>query len=181
MSRTEIKIGGFGGQGVILTGLILGKAAALYGGKNATMIQSFGPEARGSACSAQLVVADEEILYPYVKQPNILVVINQEAYSKFFSEMAPDGILLYEKDLVNIDDRADGRVARCVPATRIAEELGNRIVINMVMLGFFTASTDLLSEQAVRDAVRVSVPRGTEDLNLQAFSRGYEFGLANKN
>ena len=156
MSRTEIKIGGFGGQGVILTGLILGKAAALYGGKNATMIQSFGPEARGSACSAQLVVADEDILYPYVKQPNILVVINQEAYSKFLSELAPDGILLYEKDLVNIDDRVGDRVACCVPATRIAEELGNRIVINMVMLGFFTASTDLLSEQAVRDAVRVS-------------------------
>ncbi|MFH1741743.1 MAG: 2-oxoacid:acceptor oxidoreductase family protein [bacterium] len=176
MSRTEIKVGGFGGQGVILTGLVLGKAAALFGGKNATMIQSFGPEARGSACSAQVVVADEEILYPYVRQPNLLVVISQEAYTKFIPELAPDGVLLYEEDLVHIDNRIGDRVARGVPATRIAEELGNRIVINMVMLGFFTASTGLLSEEAVREAIRASVPRGTEELNLLAFGQGFDHG-----
>ncbi len=176
MSRTEIKIGGFGGQGVILTGLVLGKAAALHGGKNATMIQSFGPEARGSACSSQLVVADEEILYPYVRRPKILVVMSREAYSKFIPELAPDGVLLYEEDLVDIDDKVAERRALGVPATRIAEDLGNRIVINMVMLGFFTAVSELLDEQAVQEAIRSSVPRGTEQLNLMAFGRGFDHG-----
>jgi 2-oxoglutarate ferredoxin oxidoreductase subunit gamma len=178
MSRAEIKIGGFGGQGVILTGLVLGKAAALFGGKNATMIQSFGPEARGSACSSQVVVADEEILYPYVRQPQVLVVMSQEAYTKFIGELAPDGVLLYEEDLVRLDEQVGQRASHGVPATRIAEDLGNRIVVNMVMLGFFTAVTGLLSEEAVRDAVRSSVPRGTEELNLLAFSRGVDYGQA---
>ena len=178
MSRTEIKIGGFGGQGVILTGLVLGKAAALHGGKNATMIQSFGPEARGSACSSQLVVADEDILYPYVRKPQILVVMSREAYTKFIPELTADGVLLYEEDLVDIDDQVKGRAAHGVPATRIAEELGNRIVINMVMLGFFTAVSGLLSEDAVQEAIRSSVPRGTEQLNLMAFGRGFDHGRA---
>ncbi len=181
MSRTEVKIGGFGGQGVILTGLVLGKAAALYGGLNATMIQSFGPEARGSACSSQLVVSDQEILYPYVRQPDILVTINQEAYMKFIPELAPDGLLIFEEDLVHVDERVGHRRARGIPATRIAEELGNRIVVNMVMLGFFSATTCLLSEQAVQEAVRVSVPRGTEELNLEAYGRGVEYGRRRMN
>ena len=178
MSRTEIKIGGLGGQGVILTGLVVGKAAALYSGKNATMIQSFGPEARGSACSSQVVVADEEILYPYVRQPEVLVAMSQEAYTKFTSELVPDGVLLYEQDLVHLDDQVGGRTSYGVPATRIAEDLGNRIVVNMVMLGFFTAVTGLLSEEAVKDAVRSSVPHGTEELNLLAFGRGFDHGQA---
>ena len=91
MAKTEIKIGGFGGQGVILSGYIIGKAAAIYDGKHATMIQAFGPEARGSACSAQVIVSDEPIGYPYVKQPNILVVMSQEAYTKFTPELAQGG------------------------------------------------------------------------------------------
>ncbi len=176
MGRTEVKIGGFGGQGVILSGLVLGKAAALFSNKNATMIQSFGPEARGSACSSQVVVADEQILYPYVRKPQILVVMSQEAYVKFIPELDTQGILLYEEELVHIDDRVGHRPCYGVPATRIAEELGNRIVVNMVMLGFLTAVTGLLSEDAVREAVRSSVPRGTEELNLMAFSRGLDYG-----
>ena len=174
MSRTEVKIGGFGGQGVILTGMVLGKAAALHAGKNATMIQSFGPEARGSACSSQVVVSDDAILYPYIRQPDILVVMSQEAYTRFVPELAPDGILIYEEDLVRPDDRVGDRASRSVPATRIAEELGNRIVVNMVMLGFFTKVTRLVSEESVREAVRSSVPRGTEELNLLALSRGLD-------
>lgn len=178
MSRSEIKIGGFGGQGVILAGIVLGKAAALFGGKNATMIQSFGPEARGSACSSQVVVADEQILYPYVRQPQILVVMSQEAYSRYVSELATDGVLLYEEDLVHLDEQVGHRVSYGVPATRIAEQLGNRIVVNMVMLGFFTAVTGLLSEEAVKEAVRSSVPAGTEELNLMAFAQGFDHGRA---
>ncbi|MBI4645316.1 MAG: 2-oxoacid:acceptor oxidoreductase family protein, partial [Bacteroidia bacterium] len=98
--RKEIKIGGLGGQGVILSGLVLGKAASIYDDKFATMTQSFGPEARGSACSAQLIIGDTQILFPYVKKPEILVVMSQDAYNKFIPELSPDGILITEEDLV---------------------------------------------------------------------------------
>ncbi len=91
MPRTEIKIGGFGGQGVILSGYILGRAASIYDNKHATMIQAFGPEARGSACSAQLIISDEQITYPYIIAPNVMVLMSQEAYSKFSPELAPGG------------------------------------------------------------------------------------------
>ena len=83
MRTTEIRVSGFGGQGVILCGYILGRAAALHGGKHATLTQSFGPDARGSACSAQLIVSDDPVLYPYIKQAQVLVCLSQEAYEKF--------------------------------------------------------------------------------------------------
>jgi 2-oxoglutarate ferredoxin oxidoreductase subunit gamma len=96
----EIKVSGFGGQGIIRIGMSLGKAAAINGGKNATLTQSFGPEARGGACSAQLVVSDTEILYPYLTTPDILIAMSQEAYEKFEPELKEDGLLLLEEDLV---------------------------------------------------------------------------------
>ena len=100
----EIRISGFGGQGVIRCGYIIGKTAALFDGKHATLTQSFGPEARGSACSAQLVVSDEPIAYPYVKKTDYLIAMSQEGYSKSIGELRPGGMLIYEKDLVIPDD-----------------------------------------------------------------------------
>lgn len=176
MARTEIKIGGFGGQGVILSGYILGRAATIYDNRHATMIQAFGPEARGSACSAQLIVSDEPIAYPYITRPTILVVMSQEAYSKFSPELAPGGLLITEKELVNaVGLRKDIRHI-AIPATRLAEELGKKMVLNIVMMGFLTAVSGIAGADAMRSAVKASVPKGTEVLNLKAFERGYEFG-----
>ncbi|MGC8743901.1 MAG: 2-oxoacid:acceptor oxidoreductase family protein [Verrucomicrobiia bacterium] len=173
----EIKIGGFGGQGVILAGMIIGKAASIYDNKYATLIQSFGPEARGSACSAQLIVSPSKILYPYVTRPSILMVMSQEAFTKFSPELADDGLLLIEEDLVNATNLKPGVKLYGIPATRFAEELGRRLVLNIVMVGFFAAVTNLVSVDAFRKAVADSVPKGTENLNLQAFEKGYVFGL----
>jgi len=177
MRTTEIRVSGFGGQGVILCGYILGRAAALHGGKHATLTQSFGPEARGSACSAQLIVSDDPVLYPYIKQAQVLVCMSQEAYEKFEPEMAAGGTLLYEEDLVTIRPAREGIRQLGIPATRIAEELGRTIVVNIVMLGFLTAVTGLVPAEAARKAVEESVPEGTQKLNLAAFDRGYEYGL----
>ncbi len=175
--RTEIKIGGFGGQGVILSGYILGRAASIYDNKYATMIQAFGPEARGSACSAQVIVDPNIIDYPYITNPQILVVMSQEAYAKFSSELAPGGILITEEELVNpINLRKDVK-HYSIPATRFAEELGKKLVVNIVMIGFMTAVTKLINPEAMRKAVIASVPKGTEDLNLKAFDKGYQYGL----
>lgn len=177
MAKTEIKIGGFGGQGVILTGYIIGKAASIYDGKDATMTQAFGPEARGSACSAQVIVSDTAILFPYVKTPQIMVIMSQEAFTKFTPELDPGGMLLIEEELVDPCGLPTTVSVFGIPATRIAEELGRKVVLNMVMAGFFTAVTGLVSKDAMRKAIETSVPKGTEGLNLLAFEKGFEYGL----
>jgi len=177
MARTEVRIGGFGGQGVILTGYVIGKAASLYDNQNATMTQSFGPEARGSACSSQIVISEGTILNPYIKKPQIMVIMSQEAFTKFSPGLAPDGMILVEEELVEAVGLPPTVKIFGIPATRIAEDLGRKVVLNMVMTGFFTAVTKLISKDAMRKAIETSVPRGTEGLNLMAFEKGYEYGL----
>ncbi|MBZ5720806.1 MAG: 2-oxoacid:acceptor oxidoreductase family protein [Acidobacteriia bacterium] len=176
MQLTEIRVAGFGGQGVILSAIVLGKAASIYQGAFATMTQNFGPEARGGACSAQLIVSDSPVLYPYVSQPDILVVMSQEASNRFVSELKDGGTLIVEQDLVRVSELKGNVKVYSVPATRIAEELGKRMVLNSVMVGFFTAVTHLLEPDAVRKAVADSVPASFRDLNLKAFERGFEYG-----
>jgi 2-oxoglutarate ferredoxin oxidoreductase subunit gamma len=176
MRLTEIRVAGFGGQGVILSAIVLGKAASIYENGFATMTQNFGPEARGGACSAQLILSDSPVLYPYLTRPDIMVVMSQEAYNRFAPELKPEGILIVEEDLVRVSDlRGDPKVYS-IPATRFAEELGKRMVLNSVMVGFFTAVTKLLTPDAVRKAVADSVPPSFRELNLKAFEKGFEYG-----
>jgi 2-oxoglutarate ferredoxin oxidoreductase subunit gamma len=175
---TEIRIAGFGGQGVILSAMVLGKAASIFQGGHATMTQSFGPESRGGACSAQLVISDAPILYPYVTSPDVLVALSQEAYSKFTPELRKGGLLLVEQDLVRVAALPAHARVHGVPATRLAEELGRRMVLNVVMVGFFTSVTGLLDPDAVRQAVEDSVPPAVRDLNRRAFDKGFEYGLS---
>ncbi len=176
LQLTEIRIAGFGGQGVILSAIVLGKAASIFQGAFATMTQNFGPEARGGACSAQLLVSGAPILYPYVTQPDIMVVMSQEAYTRFVPELKEGGILIVEQDLVRVTDLPRQTKLYSCPATRLAEELGKRMVLNSVMVGFFTAVTRLLEPDAVRKSVADSVPSSFRELNLKAFETGYEYG-----
>src|SRR5262249_60810842 len=155
---------------------VLGKAASIYQGAYATMTQNFGPEARGGACSAQLILSREPILYPYVTHPDIMVVMSQEAYTRFVPELKEGGTLIVEQDLVRVTDLPRQTKVYSCPATRIAAELGNRMVLNSVMVGFFTAVTQLLDPAPVRKAVADSVPSTFPDLNLQAFEKGYDYG-----
>jgi 2-oxoglutarate ferredoxin oxidoreductase subunit gamma len=171
-NRTEIRITGFGGQGVVLAGHIIGHACAVNADKHATMIQSFGPEARGSACSTTLAVSDTEVLYPYIGRPDIFVVMSAEGYDKYRDELTDDGMLIYEKDLVQAEPKK-GQPSYGVSSTRIAEEIGRTIVQNIVMLGFFAAASKIVPLEAMRDAVCDSVPKGTEELNLRAFDAGW--------
>jgi 2-oxoglutarate ferredoxin oxidoreductase subunit gamma len=177
MRLTEIRIAGFGGQGVILSAMVIGKAAAIHEGGYATLTQSFGPEARGGAAGAQVILSDEPVLYPYVTRTDILVVMSQEAYTKFTPDLKENGILIVEEDLVRISGIKAGERVYGVPATRIAEELGKRMVLNIVMVGFFAAVTHVLSADSLRKAVGDSVPPAMRDLNLRAFDKGFEFGL----
>ncbi|MCX6905644.1 MAG: 2-oxoacid:acceptor oxidoreductase family protein [Verrucomicrobia bacterium] len=177
MPKTQIRVGGLGGQGVILCGMIIGKAASIYDGKQATLIQAFGPEARGSACSAQVTVSDEIIGYPYVKEPDLLVLMSVDAATQFIPQLRPGGLVLYESELIpKLPPLPQGARALGIPATRFAEELGRRLVLNIVMVGFFAGVTGLLSPAAVEKAVLSSVPKGTEDLNLRAMRKGFDYG-----
>lgn len=173
---TEIRFSGFGGQGVIRCGLITGKAVSLFDEKHTTMTQSFGPEARGSACSSQLVVSEDRVLYPYISRPEILISMSQEAYEKYEPELREDGILIIDEDLVRL--KPDQRKVKlyAIPATRFAEELGNRIIANLVMLGFFTAITTVVSPEAMKKALPGLVPGRFLELNMRAFDKGYEYG-----
>jgi 2-oxoglutarate ferredoxin oxidoreductase subunit gamma len=176
LGLTEIRIAGFGGQGVILAAAVIGKAAAIFEGGYATMTQAFGPEARGGSSSAQVILSGDPILYPYVTNPDILVVMSQEAYTKFSPQLKPGGILIAEQELVRIDQAPTGIRMYGVPATRLAEELGRRVVLNIVMVGFFGAVTNLLDPDSLRQAVADSVPPAMQKLNLQAFDKGFAYG-----
>jgi 2-oxoglutarate ferredoxin oxidoreductase subunit gamma len=173
---TEIRFSGFGGQGIVRCGLITGKALALFDDKYATMTQSFGPEARGSACSSQLVVSDERVLYPYIDEPEILVSMSQEAYDKYEPQLREGGTLLIDKDLVKLHAPRDDIHIFAIPSTRFAETLGNRITANLVMLGFFTAVTRIVSPEAMKKAIPGLVPNRFLDLNIRAFDKGCDYG-----
>lgn len=175
--NTEIRFSGFGGQGIIRCALITGKALSLYDDKFATMTQAFGPEARGSACSAQLVVSDEKVLYPYITAPAVLMALSQEAYEKYHGEVIEGGILITDADLVKTREEHPGRTLYKVPATRFAEELGNRMFTNLVALGFFAAVTGVVSAEAMKQALPGLVPDRFLKINIKAFEKGYMHGL----
>ncbi|MCC7497967.1 MAG: 2-oxoacid:acceptor oxidoreductase family protein [Bryobacterales bacterium] len=177
MLLTEIRIAGFGGQGVILAASVIGKAKSIFEGGFATMTQSFGPEARGGACSAQVILSDNPILYPYVTRPDVLITMSQEAFTRFSPELKPGGILIVEHDLVRITTLSGDVRVYSVPATRLAEELGRKMVLNIVMTGFFGAVTQLADEDSLRKAVADSVPAAFRELNRKAFDNGYKYGI----
>ncbi|UCD06602.1 MAG: 2-oxoacid:acceptor oxidoreductase family protein [candidate division WOR-3 bacterium] len=172
----EIRFAGYGGQGIIRSGIIAGKAASIFDSKYATMSQSFGPEARGGACSSQLVISESKVLYPYITNSDVLVAMSQAGYDKFESEMGEEAMLLYDEDLVKPKPPRGKILAHAIPATRFAEELGIKIVANVVMLGFFTAITNLVTYDSMKKALPGLVPEKALPLNLKAFERGYEYG-----
>jgi len=176
MEQLEIRVSGFGGQGIILAGFIIGKAASIFDGKEATMAQAYGPEARGSACSSQVIISDAAIYFPYVTEPALLVAMSQEAYDKFVGEVKPGGMVLIDETLVKTGALPEGTLLYTIPATQIAEELGRKIVANIVMLGFFAACSGVVGPEAMRSAVADSVPAAAVELNMTAFDRGYEHG-----
>lgn len=175
MPRTEIRVSGFGGQGIIFLAYVTGKAVAIKDGGHATLNQSFGPEARGSACSAQLITDDKPVDYPYLREPSILVSMSKDAYNTYVGEVAEGGTILIDEDLVDVED-LPGRTTLRIPATRLAEGLGRKICANMVMCGFLAATTDVVDRESARSTIEESVPPGSGELNLRAFDVGYEHG-----
>lgn len=176
MSIREIRIAGFGGQGVVLSGQIVGQAASIFNGGYSTFTQSYGPEARGGSCAAELVISDEPIGYPYVRNPDVVIVLSQEAYIKYSMGLSPDALLIVDPDLVNLDPALVPQPLT-VPANRMARELGRVVVANIITLGFLAAVSDILPVETIKQSVLTSVPKGTEEFNTKAFELGYSYGL----
>jgi 2-oxoglutarate ferredoxin oxidoreductase subunit gamma len=174
--KQEIRLAGFGGQGIVLSGHILGKAATLFEKKNAVFTQSYGPEARGGSCSADVVISEGAIHYPKVGSPGVLVIMSQGALATYGASLGEHGTLILDEDLVKLDRDPEGVTVYRVPFTRIAEELGRKIVANIVMLGAVAALGGVISYESMKESVLSSIPAGTEDLNLSAFDKGYEHG-----
>ncbi len=170
--RQEVRLAGFGGQGIILSGLILGKAAALYDHKEAVFSQSYGPEARGGACAGEIVIDEEPVDYPLFDKADVVVVMSQEAFTKYGPTLKSGGALLLDSDLVKTD--VEGPNVRRAPFTRIAESLGNRMAANVVMLGFLTGATGVVSREAIEQSIRESVRARFVELNMKAFAQGYD-------
>jgi len=170
----EIRLCGFGGQGIILAGYIIGQAATVYEGINAVFTQDYGPEARGGACRADVIISEEPVRYPYIDTPSIMVAMSQAAYDKYIVGVREDTLVIIDEDLVRPTGTVNNRLLM-VPASRIAGDLGRVAVANVVMMGFLTAATNVLSKDAVKNSILVSVPPGTEDLNTNAFERGFDY------
>jgi 2-oxoglutarate ferredoxin oxidoreductase subunit gamma len=175
--KHEIRLCGFGGQGIILAGYIIGQAATVYEGVNAVFTQDYGPEARGGACRADVIISEEAVRYPYIDKPSILVVMSQAAYDKYIVGVRDDTVVIIDEDLVKPTDMVSNQLFT-IPASRIAEELGRVAVANVVMMGFLTATTDVLSPDAMRKSILASVPPGTEELNTNAFETGFNYAKA---
>jgi 2-oxoglutarate ferredoxin oxidoreductase subunit gamma len=169
--RTEIRLAGEGGQGMILAGIILAEAASIYDGKMAVQTQSYGPEARGGASKAEVVIAAGEIDHPEVLAADVVVTLSQEAYDKYATNVKPGGLLIVDDEKVS---RMRATDAVKIPVSRLAfETTGRHITANTVALGVLVGLTGVVSRQAIEKAVTARAPRGTEEMNRKALEAGF--------
>ena len=170
--RYEIRLSGAGGQGLILIGKILAEAAAIYDEKNATQSQSYGPEARGGASRSEVIISDGDIDYPKATNIDLLLAMTQEAVDKYSADVKKGGIIIVDDSYVRKLPQGDFKVYS-FPITNIAEDkIGKKIVANIIALGAIVEITGIISKNAVINAIRARVPKGTEVFNIQAFEQG---------
>lgn len=171
--RTEVRLSGFGGQGIITMGRILGRATVLYDKGSAVLTEDYGPEKMGGWSKADLVVSDDEVRYPLVERPDIFVALSQDGYERFMDTVKPEGRAIFEKDLVHPGEGWKPKTS-FIPALQTATDLGRKVVANIVMIGALVELTGVVSTEAARKAIFDSIPKGTEELNEAAFNKGRE-------
>jgi len=167
--RTEVRIAGFGGQGIVLAGAILGEAA-IIAGMEAVQTQSYGPESRGGAARSEIVISDMAVDYPRVACPDVLVVLSTAAMRKYGQDLGENTKIVVDDDMVQME--VEG--AQRIPFTMTAEKLGRRIVANIVMLGYVTNKFDLVPRKTMEQSIFKRIPKGTEELNKNAFQAGWD-------
>lgn len=173
---TEIRLSGSSGQGLMLAGSILAEAAGLYDGKEVIQSRSYGPESRGGASRSEVIISTTPIDYPEVVQPDVVVAMTEEACQKWTRDMKEDGIIIVDPKYVRVTENKDKRLC-VIPITEIAvESTGKEITANLAALGALIGLTQIVSTQAMEEAIRNRVPAGTEEMNLRAFRSGAAYG-----
>lgn len=180
MERCRLVFSGSGGQGVITASIILAEAAAIYENLNATQAQVYGPEARGGSTRADVIIADTEIRYPKVIQPNVLVCLTQEAYDKFSSIIRPGGLLLTDSRYVKPQVKLDAWTVSLPMYATIIDKIGKAIVYNICMLGAVIGITGVLKPESVMKSLETRIPPDFLEMNRQALQLGMELGEAHK-
>ena len=177
MVRYEVRIGGFGGQGVVTMAVVAGETASLYDKKFVVQTQSYGPEARGGASKSEIVISDEEVDYPKVQAPDVFVVLSRAAYLEYIDGLKDDGILIIDEDLVEVEGNLPETVKIYkIPATRIADkEVGSKQATNVVMLGALTVITKILSVEGLKARIEERWPRFVKT-NMLALELGMKAG-----
>jgi len=171
--RYEIRLSGEGGQGIVLAGVILAEAAAIYDGKNATQTQVYGPESRGGASKAEVIISDEEIDYPKAMSVDLLLALTQAAADKYGREVRPSGIVILDSSKVVTPPHGSFAV-HLLPIIETAKEaVGKTMVANIVSLGAIVGLSKVVSRQSIERAILARVPKGTEDLNRRALEAGF--------
>ncbi|MCD6445231.1 2-oxoacid:ferredoxin oxidoreductase subunit gamma [Candidatus Bathyarchaeota archaeon] len=174
--KVEVRISGLGGQGVILAGQILGRAA-VYDGKNAVQTQSYGAEARGSAAKSEVIISDDKIGFPVVRKCDILVAMSQEAVDRNLKELKENGFVLIDSSTVKKVPKIKAEIFK-IRATEIAQKtFSAKIYANMIMLGAFTTLTRIISKEAMIKAIKEIVPTKIVDIDLQAYKKGLTLTL----
>ncbi|MDH7563290.1 MAG: 2-oxoacid:acceptor oxidoreductase family protein [Candidatus Bathyarchaeota archaeon] len=177
MKRFEIRIAGLGGQGIVMIGQVIGRAA-VYDGMNVVQTQSYGAEARGSGAKSEVIISDGKIGFPFVRKCDLLVAMNQEAVDKNLRDLKPSGVLIVDDSIVKSVPK-NIKHAYAMPATKIAEEaFGEKMYANMVILGAFVGITSIVSEESVEKAVADTFPRKTATLNVEAVKKGKELAAS---
>lgn len=168
--RTEIRIAGTGGMGVVLAGVILGHAAVVYGNLNAVQSQSYGSEARGTAAKSEVIISDEPIKYPKVRQSDYFIAMSQKALDMYLQDAKGGSVIIADPDLVKTD-AVKGYTVVKVPAMKTADELGLRLVSNMVMLGAFVQKSEIFSLDILEKAI-VEILGSRAQMNIEAIRAG---------
>lgn len=171
--RYEIRLSGEGGQGIVLAGVILAEAAAIYDGKNATQTQVYGPESRGGASKAEVIISDEEIDYPKAMAVDLLLALTQAAADKYGHDLKPSGILVVDSAKVMNVPSGEFTVHRLPIIDTAKDTVGKAMVANIVSLGVITGLSKVVSREAIERAVLARVPKGTEELNRRALEAGF--------
>ncbi len=175
LDRFEIRIAGFGGQGVVTIGRILGIAFTVHDRKNSVNTQSYGPESRGGACKSEIVVSDGDINYPYVRKADVFVSLSQTAYDTYINDLKEDGILLLDPNSVQSDKIGDKDKTFEIPSMELSRQIGSVKFQNTVALGaLYLLIKEQVSEEALRKAIAESVPRETLEDNIKAFDIGLD-------
>lgn len=178
-SRYELRLSGSGGQGLILAGVILAEAAAIYDGKNAVQSQSYGPEARGGASKSEVIISTDEIDYPKATNINFLLTLTQKSCDAYMGDLQDDGVVLIDSEMVTIPDEGSKKftIYKLPIIDTAKNKIGKVLVANIVALGAIVALTKIVAFESIESAVLARVPRGTEELNKKALKVGYEMGL----